>query len=242
VFFKINNENIPLVMAGTSPFIGAGQFGVNAYTYRRKFLFNTDAMLEILEASYKAGGRGIEVIPEGKICEAVKIMNDRHNDYVITGSTFPGHDPLIEELMNIDAKIIFVHGIVSDNMNENLFKLLDDISSRGVIPGIAVHNPIPILEFCFENLNEIKTFLVPFNARGFIMGNQKKLETMLDEKKDYFFIGMKTLAAGNIDPQIAFEYIAKHNICSVTIGLTTIQEAINSTEIALERLWNKKAT
>ncbi|MFX1496237.1 MAG: hypothetical protein ACFFBH_01800 [Promethearchaeota archaeon] len=242
MFFKINGENIPLVMTGTSPFIGAGQFGMKAYEYRRKFLYNAAAMVEILEASYKVGCRGIEVVPAGKISEAVKIMKDTHNDYIVTGSTYPGPDPLIEELIKIDARIIFVHGIVSDNMNKNLFKLIDDISSRGVIPGIAVHNPIPTLDFCFENLKEIKTFLIPFNSKGFIMGNQRKLETMVDSKKDYYFFGMKTLAAGRIDPKIAFDYISKHNIRSVTIGMTTTQEAIYSTRVALERLIKNKIT
>ncbi|MFW9824649.1 MAG: hypothetical protein ACFFE4_17025 [Candidatus Thorarchaeota archaeon] len=239
MFFKIKGENIPLVMAGTSPFIGAGQFGGRAYEYRRKFLFNIDAMLDILESSYKFGSRGIEVIPDGKICDAVKIMTETYNDYIVTGSTFPGMDPLIEELINISAKIIFVHGMVSDNLDKRLSRLLDDISSRGVIPGIAVHNPIPTLEFCFKNLKEIKTYLIPFNVKGFIMGNQLKLETMIDNKKDYFFVGMKTLAAGHIDPKVAFDYISRHNICSVTIGMTTTQEAINSTKIALESLTRK---
>lgn len=227
-------------MTGTSPFIGAGQFGMKAYDYRRRFLFNAHAMVEILEASYKVGCRGIEVIPAGKISEAVKIMKDTHNDYIVTGSTFPGPDPLIEELIKIDARIIFVHGIVSDNLNKNLLKLIDEITSRGVIPGIAVHNPIRTLEFCFENLKEIRTFLIPFNAKGFIMGSQKKLESMIDNKKDYYFIGMKTLAAGQIDPKDAYDYISRHNICSVTIGMTTPQEAMNSTRIALEKLNKKK--
>ena len=64
---------------------------------------------------------------------------------------------------------------------------------------------------------------------------------MIDNKNDHFFIGMKTLAAGHINPEVAFDYISKHNICSVAIGMTTTQEAINSTKIALEKL-TKKAT
>ena len=86
-------------------------------------------MLEILEASYNAGGRGIEVcvegcIPPGKICEAARIMKENHDDYVVTGSTYPGSDPLIEDLIEIEANIIFVHASVSDRMNKNLKKLV----------------------------------------------------------------------------------------------------------------------
>ncbi|MFX1460003.1 MAG: hypothetical protein ACFFBT_11085, partial [Promethearchaeota archaeon] len=217
-------------MIGTSPFIGAGQFGMSSLVYRRKFLFHTKNMLEILEASYNAGGRGIEVcvegcIPPGKICEAARIMKETHDEYVVTGSTYPGSDPLIEDLIDIEAKLIFVHASVSDRMSKNLKKFLDDISSRGVIAGIAVHNPISTLTFAFEKLKETNVFLVPFNAEGFIMGNQKKLEALIDNKKGSFFIGMKTLAAGNLNPSKAFDYISKHNICSVAIGMVSIQEA-----------------
>jgi len=232
-------------MVGTSPFIGAGQFGLKAQVYRKKFLYHTEKMLEILEAAYKAGARGIEVcvegcIAKGKICEAARIMKETYNDYVVAGSTYPGSDPFIENLIEIDAKIIFVHAAISDRMSNRLKNLLNDISSRGVIPGIAVHNPISTLEFAFENFNEIKVFLVPFNASGFIMGNQKRLETIIDNKRDCFFIGMKTLAAGGLDPSNAFNYISKHNICSVAIGMVYVQEAEDSTKIALERLTKKK--
>lgn len=223
-------------MTGTSPFIGAGQFGTNARIWRRKFLNHIDAMLEILEACYKAGGRGIEAIPAGKICEAAKIMKETHNDYVITGSTFPGPDPLIEDLIDVGVKLIFVHGMVADNKNIELINLLDEISSRGVIPGIASHNPISTLTYAFENSLNVKAFLIPFNTNGIFMNDQKKLEALINQNKNYSFLGMKTLAAGKIEPQKAFEYISKHNICSVAIGMVSVEQAEISTKIALNAL------
>jgi hypothetical protein len=50
---------------------------------------------------------------------------------------------------------------------------------------------------------------------------------------------MKTLAAGKIDPKTAYDYISKHNIHGVTIGMVNIQDAQSSTKFALEFL-NKK--
>jgi len=238
IFCKIEGSDIPLVMVGTSPFIGAGQFGLKAQTYRRKFLFHPKTMLEILEAAYKAGSRGIEVITAGKISTAAKIMKETHNDFVITGSTFPGPDPMIEDLINLDSKVIFIHGMVSDRKNKELLELIDDISSRGVIPGIAAHSPISTLKYAFENTN-IKTFLIPFNVRGMLMGKKTELEELVDNKKENFFVGMKTLAAGKLEPQKAFDYISNHNICCVTIGMVTTEEAELSTKIALKALQNK---
>ena len=63
IFCKIDDIDIPLVSTGTSPFIGAGQFGSKAFEWRTRFLNNPMAMFEILEASYGEGARGIEVMP-----------------------------------------------------------------------------------------------------------------------------------------------------------------------------------
>jgi len=216
--------------------LGAAQFGKNARIYLKKFMNNVDAVLEILEACYNAGGRGIEIVPIGKIGKATKIMKETHNDFVVTGSTFPGPDPLIEDLIDIEAKIIFAHGIVSDKKDDKLVKMVEDIKSRGVIPGIAAHNPVSTLEYALENLPDVKVFLIPFNKRGMFMGYKKKLEEIVDNTKNCSFIGMKTLAAGKLDPKKAYEYISKHNICAVSIGMVTTEEAEISTKIALEAL------
>ncbi|MFX1410637.1 MAG: hypothetical protein ACFFA6_09805 [Promethearchaeota archaeon] len=197
-------------------------------------------MVEILKASYQAGARGIEAIPIGKILDATKIMAETHNDYIITGSTYPGLDPKIELLIEAGAKLIFVHGMISDTKSKNLLELLDNISNRGLIPGIATHEPIATIKYAIENNLNVKAFLIPFNINGIFMGNAKELEEIVDNSKNYYFIGMKTLAAGDINPKIAYSYISRHNISAVTIGMVTRQQAEESTKIALKALTNKK--
>ncbi|MHA2287998.1 MAG: hypothetical protein ACXABG_04345 [Promethearchaeota archaeon] len=238
MFCKINGVKVPLVSTGVSPFAGSGQFGKMAPIYRKRFFNDANAMLEIMEACYESGGRGIGAIPFGKVTEAVKVMKETHDDYIITGSTLPGNlpDPGIEQLIDLDAKIIFVHASISDKKNEKVLRLLDEISSRGIIPGLAVHNPISTLEYVFENNIDAKAFLVPFNANGMMMGNQKKLEEIIDCTTDKAFMGMKTLAAGKIEPERAYKYISQHNICAVVIGMVEVKEAQVSTEKALNAL------
>jgi len=199
-------------------------------------LNDKDAVLEILEACYEAGGRGIQLIPAGKVSEAAKIMAETHDDFIVTGSTFPGPDPLIDELAELDAKLIFAHGMISDKKDEKLETLISEIESKGIIPGIAAHNPVSTLEYAFVNLPAVKAFLIPFNAQGLFMGDQKKLEKIVDSHKNHHFIGMKTLAAGKLDPNQAYDYLSKHNICCVSIGMVTVEEAKDSTEIALKIL------
>ncbi|MFX0075241.1 MAG: hypothetical protein ACFE96_07355, partial [Candidatus Hermodarchaeota archaeon] len=197
---------------GTSPFLGAGQFGANAQIYRRKFLNDKVAVLEILKASYEVGGRGIELVPAGKVGEAAKTMAEIYDDFIIIGSTFPGSDPMIDVLAELDAKIIFAHGMVSDKKDEKLGKLIAKIESLGIIPGIATHNPVSTLEYAFEHLPSVKTFLIPFNVQGLFMGSQQKLEDIVNSHKDKYFVGMKTLAAGKLNIDQAYDYISQHNI------------------------------
>ncbi|MFX0082381.1 MAG: hypothetical protein ACFE94_11585 [Candidatus Hodarchaeota archaeon] len=236
MFCKINGVNIPLVSTGTSPFFGPPTFGNRAQAYRDKFMTNADAMLEIMEACYEAGGRGIEAVPGGAVCKAAKIMKETHSDYVVTGSTLPGPNPNIEDLIDIDAKVIFVHGANSDRKNETLLKLLDDISSRGVIPGVATHNPLSTINYIFENAPEVKVFLIPFNANGFMMGDKIALEELVDTNTNCYFIAMKSLDTGRLKPQKAYDYISQHNICAVAIGMVKADEAQISTKIALNAL------
>ena len=126
--------------------------------------------------------------------------------------------------------------MVADKKDKRLENLIDDIKSRGIIPGIAAHNPVSTLEYTFKNIPSVKTFLIPFNARGYLMGNQKELEKLVNSHKNHHFIGMKTLAAGKLDPNKAYDYVSKHNICCATIGVVSIEEARKSTEIALNCL------
>ena len=194
-------------------------------------------MVEILEASYQAGARGIEAIPIGSIIEACRIMVETYKDYIVTGSTYPGRESGIEDLMKVEAKIIFVHGMISDMKDRKLIHLLEEVKSRGAIPGIATHEPLSTINYAIDNSLNVRAFLIPFNALGEFMGNNvKDLEKLVDNTNNYHFIGMKTLAAGRLDPITAYEYIAKHNICSVTIGMVTPEEAMISTKTAIEKL------
>ncbi|MHA1195139.1 MAG: hypothetical protein ACTSSM_03480 [Promethearchaeota archaeon] len=240
MFYEINNIKIPLISTGTSPFIGAGQFGKNALIWRKKFLENEQEILKILKAGYEEGARGIEVIPIGKILEAAKIMRETYKDYIITGSTYPGHDNGIKKLLAIETKIIFVHGIISDKRDNKLIKLIDEISSLGIIPGVATHDPIKTIIHVSNNLPDVKLFLVPFNAIGRFMGDKSKLEKIVDDLKDKIFIAMKSLAAGKIEPLKAFNYIKNHNIAALTIGMVSEEQARESTKLALKALTTKQ--
>jgi len=238
LFTSIEGREIPLVSIGTSPFFGAGQFGIKALSWREKFLHNPKAMAELMMAAYDAGSRGAHIIPLGRISAAANIVKDQYSDFIVIGSTPPNNIMKgIEILEKMDARIILVHGQISDLRNrKTLSDLLNEIRNIGAIPGIATHEPIETISFIENEGLDCPVILVPFNSKGYAMQNKLQLERMIDSSTK-FFIGMKVLAAGQIKPEAAFEYIWQHNnISAVTIGVTSSQEAKESVHFALKYL------
>ena len=237
MFVELEREKIPVVTIGTSPFIGAGQFGPNAILWRRKFLENLPEMSELMDFAYEHGARGTEIIPIGKIPEAAITIAEKYSDFFILGST--GWDELrIELLAKLKTKIIFIHGSISDRRNKSFLETtLNKIRRLGIIPGIATHEPLITIPFILEEKLDCPAILLPFNSRGYIMGDKEKLEHLINETGEkIFYIGMKTLAAGKISPEEAYSYIKNHNISAVTIGLVSKDQIAETVPLALKHL------
>ncbi|MHA1264078.1 MAG: hypothetical protein ACTSRS_02485 [Candidatus Helarchaeota archaeon] len=226
-FIELESSQIPRISIGTSPFMGAGQFGQMGLVWRTEFFHNAEKMAQLMMYGYRKGAMGAEVIPAGAILEAAQIAKNQCPNFTILGSTlWERIDNYfhIDDLIDIDAKIIFLHGSISDNREFTLIKpLLKKIRLAGKIPGIATHYPLQTIPFIMDNNLDCPAILLPFNRRGDFMGNQPALEELVDST-DFFYVAMKSLAAGKIPPQKAFSYLAEHNISAVAIGMVTEDE------------------
>ena len=237
MFIKLEGEKIPLVTIGTSPFIGAGQFGAKATIWRREFLENAEKMHELMNFACDNGAKGAEIIPIGKIPDAAAMTMEKNSDFFVLGST--SWDSLkIEVLSEIKAKIIFVHGSFTDKRNKTfLEETFQKIRRAGIIPGVATHEPLRTIPFILDSKLDCSAILVPFNAEGYIMGEKSRLEELVNNTGDeMFYVGMKTLAAGRIPPKVAYEYISNHKISAITVGLTSKKEISETVPIALKYL------
>ncbi len=230
-FIELESQQIPKISIGTSPFMGAGQFGQLGLIWRAEFLQNADKMANLMILSYKVGAKGVEAIPAGQILDAAMRAREKNPDFTILSSTLwesPANDYLIGKLIAVDAKIIFLHGSISDQRNINLIRpLLSKIRAAGKIPGMATHYPHRTIPFIHENKLDCAAILLPFNLRGEFMNDQKGVEQLVDSL-DYFFVAMKPLAAGRIPPKKAFPYLGEHNISAVTVGMVTEDEIIET--------------
>lgn len=235
--FKLEAKNIPLVTLGTSPFIGAGQFGSQGILWREKFLKNPTLMAKMMKECYTQGSRGVEAIPAGQILAAVEQVRQDYPDFHLIASTYWDPSNLkIEELAQSHAQLIFIHGAVADKRDHSLLtSILKQIRDIGALPGIATHDPANTISFVQEKQLDCPVMLIPFNINGYAMGQQKVVEDLVDNS-DLTFIGMKTLAAGQIRPQKAFDYISQHRIAGVAIGMVTEDEINETVPIALKAL------
>jgi hypothetical protein len=230
-FIECESQKIPRISIGTSPFMGAGQFGAIGLTWRLKYFDNAELMAKLMVECYKYGAKGVEVVPAGQILKAALTVQQAHPDFSIIASTLwerRENDYLIDDLIKVDAKIIFLHGTISDRRNLNLIKpLLAKIRGAGKIPGMATHDPLQTIPFIQQNKLDCAAILLPFNTRGEFMGNQRAVEELVDSL-EYFFVAMKSLAAGSIPPKKAFPYLGQHNISAVTVGMVTEEEIIET--------------
>jgi len=63
---------IPRLMLGTSPFIGAGQFGMDAYEYRKQFFYNESNMKKLFIKSARLEVKAVQLIVYEPLVSALK--------------------------------------------------------------------------------------------------------------------------------------------------------------------------
>ena len=238
---KVHGIDIPLINIGTSPFIGAGQFGFKGLRWRRRFLHDPEAMAELLKIGYKCGAVGVHVIPEGSIERAVRMVQREYPDFKVIGSLPPANvTEGLDVLVSLGAQIIFLHGEVGDARDEAVIRsLMNQIKDRGCKPGVATHTtPVKTVKFLVERRIDAP-ILLPFNKMGYSMEDKESLERLVDSQP-IECVGMKVLAAGRLKPKEAFQYISHHRLKAVIIGAVQKDEIREATHYALQYLTHSR--
>jgi hypothetical protein len=238
--FLLDGREIPAVSLGTSPFIGAGQFGYKAADYYRKFYQNPQNMEEIIVKSVELGVPAIQAIAYERIIQTIKHVQDKLQVNLFCSVTI-GFDDWRKELnesKSIDPQIAFIFPSITDLRNkEKLKEVIDGIKDTGVIPGCATHNPGKTLPFLEDAGLDIKVYLAPVNPVGRLMGSEPAKAAELLEKVKKPVIAKKVLAAGTIGPEEAFPFVSRiKSVKGVTVGITSIQEAKKTFEQA-KKFW-----
>ena len=224
--------DLPNLMLGTSPFIGAGQFGSKSLEYRKRFFDNPDNMTRLFIHSASLGVKAVQLVGYqplvAALMKAEKISGNFFVAVTIPRGDFATNLDLVSPL---EPEFVSVHAQFCDENNSRLKEWIDMIRDAGAKPAASTHSPgttIPLLdELGFE------AYLAPVNPAGY--GMEPDIESTLKalERTKKAVIAIKPLAAGKLSPERSvFEYIFKY-ADSIAVGITTEEEMEETYSVAL---------
>ena len=115
---KIKDKEIPRTLLGTSPFIGAAQFGHRARLYQLDLYNQPENITKIIKKSYELGITGIQLVPYEPVVKALKWAIEEGCELNIVGTVRPECENDDIELLNeLEASSMLIHGAVTDQLD-----------------------------------------------------------------------------------------------------------------------------
>lgn len=232
----INGIEIPCLMLGTSPFLGAGQFGPRAREYYEHFYLNPANITSLIVEAAQFDITWVQAIACKPIAEAIaeaRRQTQRQIEIVATVGV-EQFEPELKLMKNLGAKIVLTHAKITDRLDSYFRDCIERIDDTA-IAGAVTHNPgiiIPKL----SGYDKVKIVMAAINLAGRFMNPSP--ESTLDAIKntEKIVLGKKTLAAGLLKAQEALEYAADY-VYGAAIGVASTEEFKETFGIAKE-LWN----
>jgi len=235
----IGDREVPKILLGTSPFIGAGQFGHRARLYYLDLYKHPENIFRIIKKSYELGINGVQVIPYEPVVEAVRWAISDGFKLNIMGTIRPDNKKEdIDLLAELEAETMLLHANITDTLNWDIIKdNLQAIKEKKALAGLATHRPFHTTEKLLESpiMDLFDIYMFPLNKIGYIMdtdtfgpSQQVKIREML-KKLDKKLIAKKILAAGVLKPDEAFDFLASLDyVDMVTVGIASEAEAVET--------------
>ncbi len=157
-------------MLGTSPFIGAGQFGRRSLDYLSRFYNKPDRIVEIIDACWETGVNAIQLLPEKYIIDAIS-MWEKKNGEIITVISSIFRLRQIDDLINrFEHSAMLVHASIVDYHDKDILnRFLSKIRERGLPAGIVSHTPYRTLSWIKNWEIDIDIAMIPINKIGYMM-------------------------------------------------------------------------
>jgi hypothetical protein len=226
---QIGKAKVPRILLGTSPFIGAGQFGSRAAFYYRHFYENPENIVKIICKAVDLGVTGVQVLPLPRIFSALNAAERELGEKLTIVGTIGPENPLgnIKEFQQFKTVAMLLHGQITDRRNtREIEKLLNEVHATNCLAGLATHFPSSTLNWLKEASLDVDLVMLPFNQMGMFMDAEptKIAEKIRRLRKP--IIGKKVLAAGYLHPKDALNYVAKQGcIDIVALGVASEKEA-----------------
>jgi hypothetical protein len=219
----VDGVRIPCLLLGTSPFIGAGQFGRRAWEYRKRFYDNPGNMAGLIAEATGLGITHVQAFGDAVIANAIEDARKMTGKNIQVVGSIGGQNfgKELEVMRALGAKIIMTHALVTDRLDDIFRKCIDRISEIAV-PGAVTHHPGTVIPKLAE-FDNVKIVMAAINKTGKYMAPSadKALEAI--KETDKIVIGKKTLSAGSLGPREALEYVSKY-VYGVAIGVASSKE------------------
>ncbi len=228
--------SLPRLMLGTSPFLGAGQFGERAYDYLGRFYGKPERIAKIIDACWDLGVEGIQLIPESYIVEALKLWEKRTGNRMVVVSSIYNLQDMDRLLEMFEHAGILLHASLADRHNRDLVaSFVDHARERGVLGGLVSHVPYRTLLWASSSGIRIDVAMVPINKMGYMMDAPLSEIARVIKGLGCQIIAKKVLAAGRLPVREALEYVCGIDfIDSLAIGVSSVEEAIETFGLAKE--------
>ncbi|MBU7027071.1 MAG: hypothetical protein HXS48_09015 [Theionarchaea archaeon] len=234
--FKIEDKELPIMLCGSAPFVGIGQFGFRAFEYRVRFYNHPDNMADIFVHFVKQGCKGAHVLCFDNILKAVKMAYDVEPFPIAASLNVKDIALQLKKLSMLKTVLVFVHPSQTDSLNRELLRgITKEIRDAGMIPGLATNAPgtsIPVLDTIDIDFS---AYLTSINKEGKYMVPSRKvaLETIKSTEKK---VVAENPLPGKIPPEEGLPFVMEH--CdSFSMGFTE-KDQIDDTYKILEHVMN----
>ncbi|RLI72913.1 hypothetical protein DRP05_04590 [Archaeoglobales archaeon] len=219
---RIGGKTIPVLIHGTSPFIGAGQFGSKSKEYYNRFYKNPELMAKFFICFAEKCYPCLHILPYPSLLKALDLaMNVMQFDVIVTVES--------EDEIDVVAKytpiVIFLHASTTDEMKkEKLTNFLRVCEEFGSVPGAATHCLGKVIPY-LEEVGGFEAYMTPINPFGLYMEPSfyTTIKAIESVKEDKVVFGMKTLAAGRIDAYKGFQFALSY-AHSLVVGFTEFEQ------------------
>jgi len=224
--------DLPRLLLGTSPFVGAGQFGSKALEYKRLFFDRPDNMTRLFVRSAELGVRAVQLVAYEPLVGALSRAEAAVGDFFVA-ATLPEGDfaSNLDLVSPLEPEFVAIHALFCDRLDSRLGEWIDRIRETGARPAASTHSPgasIPLL----ENLG-FEAFLAPLNPLGYGMLPDFESTLRALRNTERLVVAIKPLAAGKLYPEKSvFEFIYRY-ADSIAVGVASEDEMAETYSAAL---------
>lgn len=233
---QIGKAKIPRILLGTSPFIGAGQFGSRADLYYSHFYENPKNIVKIIFKASDLGVTGVQALPFRPIFGALEAVERKLKDRLTVVGTIGPDDPKsdILDFQRFNTAAMLLHGEVTDERDaKKISELLNQVHAADCLAGLVTHRPLSTLNWLLKSDIDFDLLMVPFNKLGMFMDADPIKVAEMVKQVGKPVIGKKVLAAGYLPPRDALSYVAQSGcIDAVALGVASEEEAKETFTVA----------